>query len=51
MKTKNKNLTSIDEFIKNQYGKVGTVKKRKFERYFEVFKIGFLMNKQETVEV
>jgi hypothetical protein len=27
MKTKNKNLTSLDEFIKNQYGKVGTAKR------------------------
>ena len=43
MKTKNKNLISLDEFIENQYGKIGTPKREKFERGFEVFKIGFLL--------
>jgi DNA-binding XRE family transcriptional regulator len=43
MKTKNKNLTSLDEFIDEQYGKPGTPKREKFERGFEVFKIGFLL--------
>ena len=43
MKTKNNNLTSLDEFIDDKYGNTGTPKREKFERGFEVFKIGFLL--------
>ena len=43
MKTKNKNLKSLDEFVEDQYGKVGTPKREKFERGFEAFKVGFLL--------
>jgi HTH-type transcriptional regulator/antitoxin HipB len=43
MKAKNKNLRSLDEFVEDQYGKPGTPKREKFERGFEVFKIGFLL--------
>ena len=43
MKTKNKNIKSLDEFVEDQYGKVGTPKREKFERGFEAFKVGFLL--------
>jgi DNA-binding XRE family transcriptional regulator len=43
MKTKNKNLISLDEYIEDKYGKKGTPKREKFERGFELFKIGFLL--------
>lgn len=43
MKTKNKNLTSLDEFVEDKYGKLGSSKREIFERGFEVFKIGFLL--------
>lgn len=48
MKTKNKNLTPLSEFIDKQYGKRGTPKREKFERGFEVFKIGFLLEEART---
>jgi DNA-binding XRE family transcriptional regulator len=40
---KNKNLISLDEYIEDKYGKKGTPKREKFERGFELFKIGFLL--------
>ena len=43
MKTKNKNITTLNEFIEDTYGNTGTNKREKFERGFEVFKIGFLL--------
>ena len=43
MKTKNKNLTSLNEFIEIKYGTPGSLKREKFERGFELFKIGFLL--------
>ena len=43
MKIKNKNLTTLDEYVEDKYGKLGTPKREKFERGFEVFKIGFLL--------
>jgi HTH-type transcriptional regulator/antitoxin HipB len=43
MKSKSKNIKSLNEFIEDQYGKTGTPKREKFERGFEVFKIGFLL--------
>jgi DNA-binding XRE family transcriptional regulator len=43
MKMKNKNLTSLDEFVEDKYGKLGSSKREIFERVFEVFKIGFLL--------
>ena len=49
MKTKNKNLRSLDEFVEDQYGKPGTPKRDKFERCFEVFKIGFLLEQARNI--
>ena len=43
MKSKSNNIKSLNEFIEDQYGKTGTPKREKFERGFEVFKIGFLL--------
>ncbi len=42
MKTNN-NLTSLDEFIDDKYGKLGTPKRDTFEKGFEAFKIGALI--------
>ncbi|WP_394776894.1 helix-turn-helix domain-containing protein [Flavobacterium sp.] len=44
MKAKNKNLTSLDEFIEIEYGKIGTLKRDEFEAGFESFKIGAMIH-------
>lgn len=38
-----KNTKSLDEFIDEQYGKKGTSKRDKFEKGYESFKIGFMI--------
>ncbi len=43
MSKKNKNLTSFDDHLDQQYGKKGTPKREKFEQEFEAFKIGVLI--------
>ena len=43
MSKKNKNLTSFDDHLNQQYGKKGTPKREKFEQEFEAFKIGVLI--------
>lgn len=43
MKTNKKNTKSLDQFIDEQYGKVGTSKRNQFEKGYEAFKIGFLI--------
>jgi DNA-binding XRE family transcriptional regulator len=42
MKEKN-NLESLDQFVEEQYGKTGTPKRDKFEKGYEIFKLGFLL--------
>jgi len=42
MKMKN-NLKSLDQFIDEQYGKKGTSKRDKFEKGYESFKLGFMI--------
>ncbi len=42
MKKKNKVIT-LDQFVEEQYGGKGTVKRDKFEKGFEAFKLGFLL--------
>lgn len=42
MRQKN-NLKSLDKFIEEQYGKKGTVKRDKFEKGFESFKLGYII--------
>ena len=40
---KNKNLTSLDQFIEKEIGEKGTKKRTKFETGYEVFKLGVLL--------
>jgi len=40
---KNKNLTSFDEHLDKEYGKIGTESRNKYEMEFEAFKIGVLI--------
>ncbi|MBB4118153.1 MAG: helix-turn-helix domain-containing protein [Mesonia hippocampi] len=42
MKT-NKNITSFDDHLDEQYGKIGTESREKFEEEFETFRIGVLI--------
>ncbi len=43
MKTKDKNLTSLDQFIDKKIGKVGTDSREQFENKFDSFKLGVLI--------
>lgn len=43
MKTNKKNTKSLDQFVDEQYGKVGTSKRDQFEKGYEAFKIGFFI--------
>ena len=38
-----KNTKSLDEFIDERYGKKGTSKRNKFDKGFESFKLGFMI--------
>lgn len=40
---KEKNLTSLDQFIDDEIGKEGTKEREKFEKEYEVFKLGVLI--------
>lgn len=42
-KTKNKNLTSFANHLDKQYGKRGSKKREVYEREFETFKLGVLI--------
>jgi len=42
MKQKN-NLISLDQFVDEQYGEKGTINRDKFEKGYENFKFGFLI--------
>lgn len=44
MKTKNKNLTSLEEFKEKNYGKRGSIKRNELEAGYEAFKIGALIH-------
>ncbi|MEI8115738.1 MAG: helix-turn-helix transcriptional regulator [Bacteroidia bacterium] len=39
----NNNLKSLDQFVDAQYGEKGTSERDKFEKGFEAFKLGFLL--------
>ena len=41
---KNKNLKSLDQFIDEQYGAKGSVKRDIFEKGYETFKLGVLLH-------
>lgn len=38
-----KNTKSLDQFIEEQYGKEGTPKREKFDKGYESFKLGFMI--------
>lgn len=40
---KRSNLTSLNQFVDEQYGEKGTPKRAKFEKGYESFKLGFLL--------
>jgi HTH-type transcriptional regulator/antitoxin HipB len=42
-KTTNKNLTSFEDHLAQQYGKRGTISREKFEEGFEAFKLGVMI--------
>jgi HTH-type transcriptional regulator/antitoxin HipB len=42
MKQKN-NLKSLDRFVEEQYGKIGTHKRDALEKGFDAFQLGFLL--------
>jgi len=44
MKTKNKNLTTLEEFKEKNYGKRGTKERDELEAGYESFKIGALIH-------
>jgi len=51
MKTKN-NITTFEEFLNQEYGKIGTPKRDKYEQGFEAFKLGIMlqeMRKQQNM--
>ena len=43
MKEKNDDLISLDQFIDEEIGKIGTKKREQFEAEYEVFKLGVLI--------
>jgi len=43
MKAKNKNLVSLEDFVEQHYGKIGTPKRDELEAGYENFKIGILL--------
>ena len=40
---KKNNLKELDQFVEEQYGMIGTPKRDKFEKGYESFKLGFLI--------
>lgn len=44
MKTKNSNLISLDQFVEDHYGKIGTPKRDELEAGYENFKIGAMIH-------
>lgn len=41
--SKKSNIKTLDQFVDEQYGKKGSPKREKFEKGFEAFKLGFLI--------
>ena len=42
-KTINNNLTTVEDHLDQQYGKIGTPEREKFEEGFEAFKLGVMI--------
>ena len=40
--SKKNNITTLDQFIEEQYGNKGTPKRGTFEKGYEAFKLGFI---------
>lgn len=38
-----KHIKTLDQFVEEQYGEKGTFKRDKFEKGYESFKLGFLI--------
>jgi DNA-binding XRE family transcriptional regulator len=46
------NITTFEEFLNQEYGKIGTPKRNKYEQGFEAFKLGVMlqeMRKQQNM--
>jgi len=43
MKKKNKTLTSLQDHLDSQYGKIGTEARDKYEQEYEAFKLGVML--------
>ena len=46
------NITTFEEFLNHEYGKIGTPKRNKYEQGFEAFKLGVMlqeMRKQQNM--
>ena len=41
--SKKKKITTLDQFVDLEYGKIGTSRRDKFEKGYESFKLGFLI--------
>lgn len=41
--SKKNNITTLDQFIEEQYGKKGTPKRDTFKKGYEAFKLGFMI--------
>lgn len=42
-KKMNKNLTSFEDYLDKQYGKIGTEERERFEEGFEAFRFGVML--------
>ena len=47
-KTRNNNITTLDEIIDSKYGKRGAPKREKWEQEFESFRLGILLEEART---
>ncbi len=43
MKTNKKKIITFNEHLDNEYGKVGTARRNKYEQGFEAFKLGVML--------
>ncbi len=48
-KTKNKNITTFDEHLNKQYGKIGTAKRTEFEIKAKAFAIGEIIKEERRL--
>jgi len=48
-KTKNKNITTFDEHLDRQYGKIGTAKRTEFEIKAKAFAIGEIIKEERRL--